>query len=300
VKTCECQVVNGDDANFCSSCGRRLPEAVAAVTSPSPVVTVEPVAAALRRRRILVIVASFVALAMVAAVGLTIGLRNVHIDIGSNRLVSVRLPLNVCKTSVGSSSDTPADLPANVRVRLAPDYSTKLAVYSDNEGVIEVLAPTGWNCTAQIAADGSSSVQVSPPGQVSISSASLSAGSTDEVINASQTSACVGCRESLACPLFDSAANAYRSVYQHACPARRPPSEVVTNVNDHVVEFTDPPGVRGDAVPSGGEYPALGVMTYYGDRTSAGSWTETCVLPATDSTMCKAIVANFDSKYAKR
>jgi hypothetical protein len=300
VKTCECQVVNGDDANYCTSCGRRLPETVDAVAAPAPSVTVDPVVAAQRQRRILVIVGSFVALAMVAAIGLTIGLRNVHIDIGSNHLVSVRLPLNVCKTSVGSPSDTPADLPANVRVRLAPGYSTKLAVYSDNEGVIEVVAPTGWNCTAQIAGDGSSSVQVSPPGQAGISSATLSAGSTDEVINASQTSACVGCRESLACPLFDSAANAYRSIYQHACPARRPPSEVVTDVSADVVEFTDPPGVRGDAVPSGGEYPALGVMTYHGDKNNGGSWTETCVLPATHSSMCKAIVANFDAKYGQR
>jgi hypothetical protein len=300
VKTCECQVVNEDDASYCKSCGRRLPEAVAFDVAPSPVVALDPVAEVQRRRRILRIVGSFVAVAMVAAIGLTIGLRNVHIDIGNNHLVTVQLPLNVCKTSVGSSSDTPADLPANVRVRLAPGFSNKLAVYSDNEGVIEVLAPTGWTCTAQIAGDGSSGVQVTPPGQTGITSATLSAGSTDEVINASQTSACVGCRESLACPLFDSAANAYRSIYQHACPARRPPSEVVTNVNAHVVEFTDPPGVRGDAVPSGGEYPATGVMTYYGDKTSEGSWTETCVLPATDSAMCKAIVANFDLRYSSR
>jgi hypothetical protein len=183
VKTCECQVVNADDANYCSSCGRRLPETVVVDTAASPAVAVDPAAAAQQRRRILRIVASFVVGALVVAVGLTIGLRNVHIDIGSTQPVSVRLPLNVCPTSVGSASDTPADLPSTLRVRLAPGYSNKLAVYADNEGVIEVLAPKGWTCTAQIAGDGSSGVQVSPPGQTSISSATLSAGSTDEVIN---------------------------------------------------------------------------------------------------------------------
>ena len=64
------------------------------------------------------------------AVGLTFGLRNVHIDDRSDNLVSVSLPLNVCKTSVGDSSDTPVELAGDDPSRpVAKDDSTKLAFY---------------------------------------------------------------------------------------------------------------------------------------------------------------------------
>jgi len=238
-------------------------------------------------------VASFVAIVLVVALGLTYLLRNVHIEISSSNLVTVQLPLNVCKTSVGDSSETPASLPADVQVKIAREYSTNLAFYSDNEGVIEVLAPTGWKCSAGIGADGSSAVYVSPVGL-------NSTGPSMESISASQTSACVGCRESLACPLFVSAANDYLRTYREACPKTRPPSELVTKINSHVVEFTDPSGVNGDGSPSGGAYPARGVMTYYGGIKSDGSWTETCVLPAADRSMCQAIVGSFVTNYGTR
>ncbi len=58
--------------------------------------------------------ASFIAVVLVLAIGLTFALRNVHIEISSNNLVSVQLPLNVCKTSVGDSSETPVQ-PADER-----------------------------------------------------------------------------------------------------------------------------------------------------------------------------------------
>jgi hypothetical protein len=256
-------------------------------------------AAAERRRRIPFVVAGFVAAALVLAIGLTLGLRNVHITINTNKLVSVALPLNVCKTFVGGSSDTPANMPAKVRVDLSSGNSTKLAFYSDNEGLIEVMAPTGWNCSALISADGSSSIQVAPLGQANISDESLK-GLKAEVITASQTSACVGCRESLACPLFVSAANDYQRAFQKSCPTTKPPSETETRITGNVVEFSDPPGVAGDGSPSGGAYPALGAMTYFDDLSGDGSWTETCVLPPKDSSMCKAVIANFVHRYEKR
>ena len=301
MKTCECQTVSADDAVYCAACGRRLAETVDADPAPSqvgsgPSISPSPVVP----RRLLGIVASFIAIVLVLALGLTYFLRNVHIEISSNNLVSVQLPLNVCKTSVGVSTDTPANLPAKIQVDIAKTSSTGLAFYSDNEGLIEVLAPTGWTCTADIGADGSSSVMVSPAGQSVVSNGLLTPGSAIEEINASQTSACVGCRETFACPLFVSAANDYRSEFQQPCPFRRPNLEVVTKNSAHIVEFKDPPGVHGDANPSGGAYPARGVMTYYNDLSSAGSWTETCVLPPTDASLCGSIIANFDSKYGQR
>ena len=301
MKTCECQAVNGDDANYCASCGRRLAVNGDAGTEPSPVERVASITAnPVPQKRILVIMASFIVIALVVATGVTYLLRNVHIEISSSNLVSVQLPLNVCATSVGVSSDTPANLPATVQVDIAKGLATQLAFYSDNEGVIEVLAPSGWSCTALIGADGSSSVTVSPAGQSDVSGGALTPGSTAEEINASQTSACVGCRESLACPLFVNAANDYLQAFQKPCPSHRPTSELITKMNGHIVKIDDPPGVKGDADPSGGAYRAWGVMTYFDDLNSDGSWSETCVLAPTDTSMCKAIIGNFNSRYGSR
>ncbi len=265
---------------------------------------VEPVVAPLRpvleQKRVLRLAAAFIAAALVLALGLTYFLRNVHIEISSNDLVSVQLPLNVCTTSVGVSTDTPARLPAKIRVDLTKGASTQLAFYSDNEGLVKVLAPPGWSCTASIGADGSSSVTASPAGQHDASNGRLAPGSMAEEVRASQTSACVGCRESQACPLFLSATKDLLQQYQQNCPSRRPTSESVTTISPHVVDFTDPPGIHGDADPSGGSYAAMGVMTYYDDLSSNGSWTETCVLPPADTSICKAIIGNFDDRYAKR
>ena len=61
-----------------------------------------------------------------------------------------------------------------------------------------------------------------------------------------------------------------------------------------------PPGIKGDGDPSGGKYAAMGEMTYYDDLASDGSWTETCLLPPDDTSLCKAILGNFDARYAKR
>jgi hypothetical protein len=77
-------------------------------------------------------------------------------------------------------------------------------------------------------------------------------------------------------------------------------SERTTKVNAHLIEFTDPPGVHGDASPSGGAYRATAVMTYFGDRGSDGSWTETCVLPPSERSMCTLVIKNFVARYGGR
>jgi hypothetical protein len=301
VKTCECGVDNRDEALYCDSCGRPLAVHVEHDEGASPPEGREVAPrTVLERRRILTIAATFVAVVIVLAIGLTYLLRNVHIEISSNNLVSVQLPLNVCKTSTGDASETPVKLPATIQVDLTKGSSTQLAFYSDNEGLVKVLAPGGWSCTAAIGADGSSSVTASPAGVPSQPSATQPPVTAAQEINASQTSACVGCRESLACPLFAAAAHDYLQQYQQQCPSRRPTSELVTTLNPNVVAFTDPPGVKGDGDPSGGHYAAMGVMTYYDDFHSGGSWTETCVLPPNEKSLCTSILGSFESEYGKQ
>jgi hypothetical protein len=299
-KTCECGVPNAESANFCTSCGKPLLATDVSDAAASPVESVDAAAVnAQRQKRILKVAGSFIAIVLVVAIGLTYFLQNVHIVIKTNN-ATVALTLNVCQTSVGALNGTPVNLPSTIPAKIPAADTTKLAFYSDNEGLIKVLAPIGWSCNATITASGASWVDVSPAAQTVLGSGVLPAGSTAQEITASQSSACVGCRETLACPLFVAAANAYQSTFGQACPSSRPSSEVVTNVNEHLVEFTDPPNLHGDADPSGGAYPALGVMTYYGDQNTDGSWKETCVLPPTSTAMCTAIIANFESNYAKR
>jgi len=79
-------------------------------------------------------------------------------------------------------------------------------------------------------------------------------------------------------------------------PRRAALAESVEQLGGGVVGFEDPPGVAGDGNPSGGPYPANGVMTYYsGDQN--GSWMETCTLPSAEKALCTAVLDNFVSAY---
>src|SRR5665213_398742 len=119
VRTCECQAENLDDAVYSAACGRRLPEIERPYVATALIQSAETdTANTERQRRAMVIAAGFVAVILVVAVGLTFALRNVHIYITSNNLVSVQLPLNVCPTSVGDTSATSTSLPSTVRVEI--------------------------------------------------------------------------------------------------------------------------------------------------------------------------------------
>jgi hypothetical protein len=160
---------------------------------------------------------------------------------------------------------------------------------------MRLLAPTGWICTANFGADGSGGVSVYPSGET-LTSGSLAEGSTLEAIVGSETSACVSCREGQACPLFATAAADYEQDYQMSCPTTRPEAESVEPIENGVVGFLDPPDVAGDGYPSGGQYPANGVMTYHsGDEN--GSWIETCTLPYSQQALCTAVLNNFAQNY---
>ena len=63
--------------------------------------------------------------------------------------------------------------------------------------------------------------------------------------------------------------------------------------------FTDPPGIKGTGQPSGGQYPANGVMTYH-PSAQDGSWQETCTLPASEKDVCTVVLNTFVSWYGQR
>jgi hypothetical protein len=203
-------------------------------------------------------------------------------------VVTASLPVVSCPTSSGA--DLPAvSLPQSRPVAVPQALAGDLSLYADDQGVMELLGPKGWSCTAAIGADGSGGVTVYPAG----------AGPSSAVaIAGSETSACVGCTLAQACPLFPSAATVLRSDLGQACPAR-PAAETVTSIAAGIMSFEDPPGVKGDGHPSGGPYPANGVMTYH-PSAQDGSWQETCTLPASEKDICTAALDTFVSSYGQR
>jgi hypothetical protein len=73
----------------------------------------------------------------------------------------------------------------------------------------------------------------------------------------------------------------------------------VDHIGVGVMSFEDPPGVAGDGIPSGGQNPAHGVMTYH-PPNDAGSWLETCTLPNTDRLICNAALNTFVAWYGQK
>jgi hypothetical protein len=203
-------------------------------------------------------------------------------------LVTASLPVVSCPTSLGINRPA-VPLPQSRPVAVPQALAAGLSVYADTQGIMELLGPKGWSCTAFYGVDGSGGITVYPGGE---------GASSPTVINGSETSACVGCTLSQACPLFPDAAQALRSGLGEPCPAR-PAAEAVTSIAAGIVSFEDPPGVKGDGQPSGGQYPANGVMTYHPSSTD-GSWQETCSLPASEKNVCTAALNTFVSWYGQR
>jgi hypothetical protein len=162
-----------------------------------------------------------------------------------------------------------------------------------------LLAPRGWDCAASFGADGSSQESVTPHGEDLPQSDELPSGSHVEAIVGTQNGGCEGCAASQACPFFSAADQADPLDCFDASPPSR---EKVTPLSSNIVGFVDPPGLAGDANPSGGAYPANAVMTYTHDPAGSSgnawsSWLETCTLPSSQHTLCTAVLDDFASRY---
>jgi len=217
---------------------------------------------------------------------------------------SVSLPVVSCPTTFAiTAPSTSAPLPSSENENIPARLANQLSIYSDNHGLVMLLGPRGWSCTASFGADGSGGVGVFPPGE-SVPVNSWGAGwnllpdSSIEAIVGSETSACQGCAVGQACRLFPAAATAFRNLIGSSCPTR-PKAEEVEEISAGVGGFEDPPGVAGDGSPSGGRYRADGVMTYY-PQSAEGSWVETCTLPASEHELCTASLDNFVSSYGQK
>lgn len=204
------------------------------------------------------------------------------------------VPVVACNTSYGATPPSPKALPATVTVTIPSALTGRVLDYTDQQMIMQILGPAGWNCLAAYGGDGSGGVSIYPPSE----NMKPFGPPPPEVISGSQTSACSGCKLTQACALFPQAATALASLY----PGQRcyTPSAEETHytISSTVVVFADPPGAAGTGRPSGGPYPANGVMTYL-PQGNAGSWLETCTLPQSYQALCSTSLDYFARRYGK-
>lgn len=214
---------------------------------------------------------------------------------GIKTSVSVSLPVVTCPTSFATPPANPPAIPKFMQVTVPNNLANQLYVYTDQDSIMALIAPSGWVCQADYKADGSGGVSVYPGGEV-LPSSPLAPGATAQAVVASQTGGCAGCAVLQACPLFATAATAYQGVFSKPCPTTRPSSEAVVPISGSTVSFSDPPGTSGNGIPSGGAYPAHGVMTYH-PQPNASSWLDTCTLPSSEQPICTIALNRFIASY---
>ena len=178
------------------------------------------------------------------------------------------VPVIVCPTEFGASRPTDvAKIPRTAVVRLSPHEASFVALYTDKAQLQSVLGPRGWRCVASYGADGNGGVTIFPKDEsIGYSGVDPDKNRNLQAIDAEWSPACVDCILGQACPFFTRAKALYSaSGYPDATAnCRRPDGEILTSEGASLATFTDPPGVRGSATPSGGRYRALGLVYWAG------------------------------------
>lgn len=162
----------------------------------------------------------------------------------------------------------------------AVETTSRLAVYTT--GYLSVLAPRDWKCQGASGVNGSQSIAVFP--QACTGPAGPFKLSSGQGVTAMSIPACQGCMAAVVCPLFPSVLRDWPGI---RCDNVVPPGERVPRQNASTVFFEDPPGVSGDGNPSGGPYPAHGVLLF---PPASGA---TCTLREADHALCTVVLNEF-------
>jgi hypothetical protein len=212
--------------------------------------------------------------------------------------VSVDLPLVACPSDGVDDGAAPVDLPPTVSTAVPSTLVRRLAVYTDPAGQDRVLGPAGWSCAATQAPDGSTSVAVYPAGGSPPRTDGSGTPGDSRAVVLTDSGTCTGCALSTASPLFPAAAAACAEQFLLAtgsCPTA-PVGEQHSTLSSTVVAFTDPTGVAGTGIPSGGSDPAVGAMAFL-SGSDPETWLETCTLPSASGAICAAVVHGFVATY---
>ncbi len=212
------------------------------------------------------------------------------------------LPVVVCPTIHGSDWE-PRTIPTTRASNVPADLSRRFSVYSDDQDEVSLLAPRGWTCQASIGADGNDYLWAYPRGEVrSRLTRVYKWPNAAQAVTADLLPVCEGCVLEQACPFFPKAEQDLVVSYGTGfhCP-HRPPGQDVERVTSTAVAFADPPGKKGTGNPSGGEYPADGVVTFkeQSGTNIYGSSMETCTLPLKDQAICVVVRNVFIALWDK-
>jgi hypothetical protein len=189
-------------------------------------------------------------------------------------------------------------LPASAKVSVPASMAATLVVYSDTSHIMALLGPKGWTCSATYGADGSGGIALYTSGgatPIAKNPTPLYPPSSDEAITGIETGGSPVQAAYHACPYFPSAAAWLRSNGYTVCSSA-PPSESIDQISSDTVGFEDPPGVAGAGNPSGGPYPANGVVAYSA-TVQPGTYIGTCTLPQRDLALCTSVLQYFRSLY---
>lgn len=218
--------------------------------------------------------------------------------------VAARVPLVECVTGTGTP-ESPKPMPGTKVLKVPAQLVNKLAAYTDDQGELYLLAPVGWTCQASVGADGNDSIAVYPPGEVGTTRFALNKTwpKTAQAVTGDLLPTCLACYVGQACTFFPAAEHDLVQDFSGRLSCTPLPSgQGVARLSPSVIAFHDPPGKLGTGEPSGGVYPASGVVTFK-DRTANatyGSAMESCTLPQNEQVMCNATVQAFIASWDQR
>jgi hypothetical protein len=198
-----------------------------------------------------------------------------------------------CSTSYGAGNGSgpfvARGLPAATTVHGLEFYSN---------GLLTVLGPAGWACSALVAADGGQKLDVYPPGKPDYSTHSIPKGASAVEIDGEYTGHLPGAGS--VCGFFPHSAAA-KDEKNGGFTCGLPANEKTTSLTSDIVRFTDPAGVAGNGAGSGGSLASVGAVVYPllpgASDASVNVELVSCTLPKKSTSLCSAIVNDFLVRY---
>ena len=197
------------------------------------------------------------------------------------------LPVGTCAQTSGGPSTGPAWVPTQLGGAVPSAIASQLEYYS--VGTETALGPRGWSCAQLAATDGSSALDVYPPGQPNPITSSSQVGQGAQIVAADFDYTGHGPGVQLACRYFPHVASA-----DQPCSTSVLQGEQVHQITPDVVTITDPAGVKGSLEGSGGPGAVTGLMIIPQAPNVAGGVgvaTESCSL--TNAELCQSILQDF-------
>ncbi|MGH9128049.1 MAG: hypothetical protein ACRDY2_03570 [Acidimicrobiales bacterium] len=218
---------------------------------------------------------------------------------------SVSVPVVACPTSQAFSGEPFSLGPSITSVTMSTELGSALAYYSGAaRSMIPLLGPKGWHCSASVYGDTTMDLTLLAPNEPLPKPFTDNRAKSDEAVTANIASPCLGCVYGLVCPLIQVVVHTQLGRGFGPCPAepraetvtwlRGTPSQVAADRSFAVaVAFEDPPGTAGEGKPSGGLYPANGLLLFSGHDGGYSATLETCTLPAAEHATCTEILNQF-------